>query len=147
MTLDLCIHLVGSTVTLPFLAQFADVALLLLRLMVGVIFLDSGWSHASDPKTRSKSIGMSKGFTLFLGVVEIAGALGVVAGVLTQLAAIGLIFVMLGAAQKKIFVWHTGFWGKDGTGGWSYDTMIIVMNLVIATTGGGRFVLERLLHQ
>ena len=33
-------------------------------------------------------------------------------GVFTQLAAIGLILVMLGAIQKKIFVWHTGFWGE-----------------------------------
>lgn len=132
--------------TFPFLTQFADVALLLLRLMVGLIFLSSGWSHVSDPETRSKSIGMSKGFTVFLGVVEIAGALGVIAGVLTQLAAIGLILVMLGAVQKKIFVWHTGFWGKNGTDGWSYDTMIILMNLVIATTGGGRFALEGFLH-
>ena len=132
--------------TFPFLTQFADVALLLLRLMVGLIFLSSGWSHVSDPETRSKSIRMSKGFTVFLGVVEIAGALGVIAGVLTQLAAIGLILVMLGAVQKKIFVWHTGFWGKNGTDGWSYDTMIILMNLVIATTGGGRFALERFLH-
>jgi putative oxidoreductase len=51
---------------------------------------------------------------------------------------------MLGAMQKKIFVWHTGFWGKSGTGGWSYDTMIVIMNLVIATTGGGNLSLMNL---
>ena len=44
---------------------------------------------------------MSKGFTLFLGVVELAGALGVAVGVLTQLAALGLVLVMLGAIRKK----------------------------------------------
>ena len=36
---------------------------------------------------------------------------------------------MLGAIQKKGFVWRTGFWGESGTNGWSYDTMLIVMNL------------------
>jgi len=80
---------------------------------------------------------MSKGFTIFLGATEVAGGLGIVLGVLTQLAALGLILLMLGAIQKKIFVWRTGFWGKSGTNGWSYDTMLVVMNLVIVTTGGG----------
>ncbi|HZD92984.1 MAG TPA: DoxX family protein, partial [Candidatus Sulfotelmatobacter sp.] len=96
----------------PQLTQFIDLALLLLRLMVGVIFLSSGWSHVKDPEGRSKGIGMSKGFTAFLGAAELAGALGVVFGVLTQLAAAGLILLMLGAIQKKNFVWKTGFWGK-----------------------------------
>ena len=68
------------------------------------------------------------------------------AGVLTQFAAVGLILLMLGAIQKKIFKWHTGFWGKHGTDGWSYDLMIIAMNFVISTTTGGRFVLERIAH-
>jgi putative oxidoreductase len=135
-----------TAVTIPFLAKFVDLALLTMRLMVGVIFLTSGWKHASDPERRSTEIEMSKGFTRFLGIVECAGAVGVIFGVLTQLAALGLILVMFGAIQKKIFKWQISFWGKHGTDGWSYDTIMIIMNLVIATTGGGRFVLERLLR-
>ena len=123
----------------PQLAQFIDVALLLLRVMVGIVFITSGWKHLKDPEARSKDIGMSKGFTIFLGVAEVAGGLGVIFGVLTQLAAAGLILIMLAAIQKKVFVWRTGFWGKSGTNGWSYDTMLVVMNLVIVTTGGGNF--------
>ena len=126
--------------------NYTDVALLLLRLMVGLIFFSSGWKDLSDSETRSISIEMSRGFKFFLGAFECAGALGVMAGVLTQLAAIGLILIMLGAIQKKIFKWYTGFWGKQGTDGWSYDLMMIAMNFVIATTAGGRFVLERIAH-
>ena len=100
----------------------------------------SGYSHLKDPEGRSKSIGMSKGFTVFLGMAEVAGGLGVAAGVLTQIAAFGLILVMLGAIQKKIFVWHTGFWGEKSSG-WHYDLLFVAMCLVIITTGGGRFVL------
>ena len=121
----------------PQLAHFTDVALLLLRVMVGLVFITSGWKHLKDPEARSKSIEMSKGFTIFLGAAEVAASLGLVFGVLTQLAAAGLILIMLGAIQKKHFVWHTGFWGDSGTNGWSYDTMLVVMNLVIVTTGGG----------
>jgi putative oxidoreductase len=128
----------------PQLARFTDVALLLLRIMVGVVFLASGWSHVRDPERRSQDIGRSKGFTIFLGLAELAGSVGVIFGVLAQPAAIGLILIMLGAIQKKIFVWRTGFWGKSGTNGWSYDTMLVVMNLVIVATGGGNLSLGRL---
>lgn len=125
---------------LPWLYPFTDLALLIMRLLVGWVFIWSGWSHAKDPVARGKSIGLSPGVTRFLGVAEFAGGLGVALGVLTQVAALGLIFVMLGAIQKKIFVWHTGFWGKS-IDGWHYDLLFVAMNLVIATTGGGRFVL------
>jgi putative oxidoreductase len=127
---------------LPQLAQFSDLGFLLLRLMVGIVFITSGWNHLNDPEGRSKSIGMSKGFTIFLGAGEVAGALGVIFGVLTQLAAFGLILIMLGAIQKKIFVWHTGFWGER-TYGWHYDLTFVIMNLVIMFTNGGGWVLLR----
>jgi putative oxidoreductase len=125
----------------PQLADFKDAAFLLLRLMVAAVFGASGWSHLKDPEGRSKSIGTSKGFTVFLGAAELAGALGVMFGVLTQLAAAGLILLMLGAIQKKVFVWKTGFWGKHGTDGWHYDLMLVVMNLAIIVTNGGKYVL------
>jgi len=124
------------------LYQFADFGFLALRLMVAVVFVTSGWSHVTKSEERSKSIGMSKSFTVFLGVAELAGGLGVAFGVLTQLAALGLIVVMLGAIRKKIFVWHTGFWGEKALG-WHYDLIFVVMNLVILFTDGGRWVLMK----
>jgi putative oxidoreductase len=126
----------------PQLARFSDFGFLLLRLMVGVVFITSGWNDLKDPVTRGKSIGLSKGFTVFLGAAEVAGSLGVIFGALTQLAALGLVLIMLGAIQKKIFVWHIGFWGEK-TYGWHYDLTFVVMNLVIIFTGGGRWVLLR----
>jgi len=126
----------------PVLSRFTDVGLLLLRLMVGVVFVTSGYSHLKDPEGRSKSIGMSKGFTVFLGMAEVAGGLGVAAGVLTQIAAFGLILIMLGAIQKKMFVWHTGFWGEKSSG-WHYDLIFVLMNLLIAFTDGGSYVLVK----
>ena len=121
----------------PLWPWLPDVTLLLLRLMVAIVFGSSGWSHLMRPEERGKSIGMSTGFTRFLGLAELAGSLGVAFGVFPQLAALGLILVMFGAIQKKLFVWHTGFWGKNGSG-WHYDLIMVVMNLVIIGTGGGR---------
>jgi putative oxidoreductase len=127
----------------PQLARFTDVALLLLRIMIGIVFLTSGWKHLTDSEKRSKDIGMGKGVTISLGAAEFAGSLGMIFGVLAQAAAAGLILIMLVAIQRKIFVWRTGFWGESGTNGWSYDTMLVVMNLVILTTGGGNLSLMK----
>lgn len=122
------------------LARFTDLGILLLRLMVALTFISSGYSHLKNSEARSKSVEMSKGFTIFLGIAEVAGGLGVAAGVLTQIAAFGLIVIMLGAIHRKIFKWHIGFWGEK-TYGWHYDLIFILMNLVIAFTNGGRYVL------
>ncbi len=100
----------------PQLTRFTDLGLLLLRLMTGIVFVSSGWTDLQDPEARSKSIGMSKGLTVLLGIAEVAGGLGVALGLLTQFAAIGLVVIMLGAIHRKIFVRHTGFWGRDISG-------------------------------
>jgi putative oxidoreductase len=126
----------------PQLGQFTDLSLLLTRLMVATVFVTSGLEHVKHPKERAESIGMTPAFTMFLGVAEIMGSLGVAFGVLTQLAAIGLALLMLGAIHKKIFVWHIGFWGEHASG-WHYDLMLLLMNVVIACTDGGKYVLWR----
>lgn len=120
----------------PDLTALADIALFLLRLMIAAVFGTSGWSHATKPKERAESIGMSPAFTLVLGVVELVGAASLVLGVYPQAGAILLIGVMLGAIHKKVFVWKTGFWGDEGQG-WYYDLLYLVCNLVILATGGG----------
>jgi putative oxidoreductase len=125
---------------IPWLLRHSDVALLLVRLLIGAVFVTSGLTHVKDPVARGESIGLPPGVTRILGLGEIAGGMGVAIGVLPQLAALGLILIMLGAIQKKIFVWHTGFWGKSSDG-WHYDLLFVMMCLVITTTGGGRFVL------
>ena len=122
------------------LNYLTDYGLLFLRIMAGIIYANSGFNDLKDPDARSQSIGMPKSFTIFLAAAELAGAVGLILGVFQQLAAIGLILVMLGAIQKKLFVWKTGFWGKDGFG-WNYDLTLVSMLLVIAFTNGGRFVL------
>ena len=126
-------------VVFPQLLPFGDVALLCLRLVVAAVFFESGRRHASDPVGRAASVGLAPGVTRILGWGEIAASLGVAFGVLTQVAALVLIAVSLGAIQKKVFEWHTGFWGDKGYG-WHYDLLFLVCNLVTLTTGGGRFV-------
>lgn len=124
------------------LEGLTDYGLLLLRVMAGAIYADSGYDDLKHPEARAKSIGQSRGFTILLAAAELAGGIGLILGVLQQLAAIGLILIMLGAVAKKIFAWKTGFWGKDGLG-WYYESTLIAILLVILFTDGGRFVVMR----
>ncbi len=125
---------------LPDLLQLNDWALLLLRLVVATIFISSGWSHATKPEERSKSIEMSKTFTLLLGIGEVAAGVGIGLGIYVQLCAALLMLIMLGAMAKKIFVWETGYFGKDSMG-WHYDLLLFAANFVFLTTNGGSLIL------
>jgi putative oxidoreductase len=61
-------------------------------------------------------------------------------GVFTQVAALVLMLVMLGAIQKKIFVWHIGFWGREYVRV-ALRSDVPDRQLVILRTGSGRLVL------
>lgn len=124
--------------TIPGAMAYADWSLLFLRLMLAIVFGTSGYSHLTKPKERAASIGMSVPFTVFLGAAESAGTIALTVGFMAQWAALGLILVMLGAIYKKVAKWHTGFWGEKSMG-WHYDVLMIAMNLVIVTMGGGKY--------
>jgi len=126
--------------SIPHAMQFAGWSLFLLRAMVAVVFGSSGFNHLKSPRARAASLGMSVGFTVFLGAAEFAAGIALVAGVLTQWAAAGLIVVSLGAIYMKVAKWKTGFWGERSMG-WHYDLMFVAMNLAIVCTGGGRIAL------
>jgi putative oxidoreductase len=117
-----------------------DFGLLFLRIMVGLIFLDSGYLDLKNPAARAKSIGEPVGFTTFLAIAELAGGAAIILGILQQLAAIGCILIMGGAIQKKLMVWKTGFWGKENPG-YYYELTITAMLCVILFTNGGRYVI------
>ena len=110
--------------------------ILALRILVGLIFVWSGFAHSRDPEGRSKDLGLPKPITLLVGIVELLAGLGIAGGLLTRLSAVGLMIVMLGAMHRKAFVWHSGFWGK-GSQGWHYDLLLFLIMLMIFATNGG----------
>jgi putative oxidoreductase len=132
---------VSLHVTFPSLLALGDFSLFVVRLVVALVFGASGYYTLRDPVGRGKSFDLPPGAARGLGAAEVLGSAGLVTGVLIQPAAIGLILIGLGAIQKKVFQWKTGIWG-DKNSGWHYDLMFLSMNLVIAATAGGRWVLS-----
>jgi putative oxidoreductase len=124
----------------PELGAYLDWAVLALRFMVALVFFTSGSAHLRHPHQRASSLGLSVPLTVFIGLAEVLGSLGLLFGVLTQWAALGLILIMLGAVFMKVVKWKTGFWGEKNSG-WHYELLFITMSLVIIATNGGRLVL------
>ncbi|HYL62406.1 MAG TPA: DoxX family protein [Candidatus Methylomirabilis sp.] len=96
---------------------YIDIAFLFMRLLIALVCGYSGWMHVTRLAERSKSLGLSKPFTAFLGIVELAGALGLATGVLARWAALGLILIMFGAIYRKALIWKRAFGGRVARAG------------------------------
>ena len=126
------------------LHQYSDLALLILRLAVGCIFLLHGlpkrglWS--AQPSAQMPA-GMLRNLRI-LSIAEPAGALGLIFGFLTQLAALGLVIVMLGAIQFLVTKVHRKF-KEQNAPGWEFEFMLLISALLLFITGAGRYALDR----
>lgn len=128
------------------LHSLIDVPLIVLRAVIGVIFLVHGWPKVTSASELAAGWGNPKmaGFLRFLGVAETAGALALLAGFLTPLAAAGLSIIMLGAIWTKTTSMKTGFSAHQTTG-WEFDLMILAGTVTLFFLGAGRFSIDRLL--
>ncbi|MBI3274066.1 MAG: DoxX family protein [Candidatus Colwellbacteria bacterium] len=109
------------------LMQYNDIGLFILRAAIAIIF----FSHAL-PKLKNKM----GGTFLLLGVVESASSIALVLGLYTQLAALLLAIVMVGAIWMKITKWGVPFMAMDKTG-WEFDFILFAANIAILLGGGG----------
>lgn len=130
----------------PFIvfSALAPVALLFLRIILAIMFIDSGRRHLQDPKGRAEGLGLPVWFTILLGAVELAGGLFIAVGLFTHYAAFFLAGVMLGAIYFKIFVWKTGIYGKNNAG-WYYDALLLAGVGMLFALGAGAWSLDALI--
>jgi putative oxidoreductase len=78
---------------------------------------------------------------ILAGLAEFVGGLAFAVGFLTPLAALAIAVVMLNAVVTVH--WRNGFWASAG--GYEFPFVIWATAIAIATTGGGRFSVDRLL--
>lgn len=127
------------------LHQLNDVALLVLRLALGTVFLFHGLPKRRLWKAQPSAqlpASMLRNLRI-LSIAEPAGALGLIFGFLTQAAALGLIISLLGALQFLITKVHRKF-KEENAAGWEFEFMLLVVALALAIMGGGKFALDRL---
>ncbi|MBI2013284.1 MAG: DoxX family protein [Candidatus Colwellbacteria bacterium] len=120
----------------PELIEFSDYGLLVLRLAVATIFIYHALPKLQNPKGMAQGVGMPAGMVLMLGFVELLSSIGLIIGFYTQIAAILLAVVMVGATYFKMLKWHMPFTAMDKTG-WEFDLILLAANIAILLTGGG----------
>ena len=134
-----------------------DAASLILRVMLGVVFFPHGaqkvlgWfgGHglAGTLGFFTETMGLPLAVAALVIAAEFLGSLGLITGLLTRLAAFGILCVMTGA----IFLVHlpNGFfmnWGGNQAGeGFEYHLLAIAIALALMVKGGGRWSLDRLI--
>lgn len=125
------------------LHRHGDWALLALRLVIGTIFLYHGYAKwgMEDPNT----------IMTILKFAEPLGGLALVLGVLTQLAALGLSIIMLGAIYMKATGFGQGSFDLLGTfggqGGWEFDLVILAGCVTLLVMGGGKMSLDAMMFR
>ena len=122
--------------------------LLPLRVVLGVTFLMHGWQKASEwglSGTAESFEGMGiptpAASAVFAAVVELAGGLALILGVLTRIAGVLLALDMLGALA--LVHASEGFFASDG--GLEYVLLLAAASLALALTGPDRFAVARAL--
>lgn len=112
------------------LTHYNDVGLLILRLAVAITFIYHALPKLKNAKSMAQMVGMPAGMIFTLGGVEFLSSVGLVLGMYTQLAAVFLGIVMIGAIGMKTMKWHVPFAATDKTG-WEFDLILLAANVTI----------------
>lgn len=127
---------------MPHCTKCHDASLLLLRLIVGAIFLYAGYAKLMFWGGPPEGMPMPTSMLVlmqFLSIVEPLGGIALLVGLLTRWAAAGLGIIMVGAVFFVRFTMHSSFFtGPQGTG---LDFIVLIFSscLVLMAFGAGRW--------
>jgi putative oxidoreductase len=130
----------------------AALGLLLVRLVVGLLFIGHGaqklfgWFGGYGPKGTGgwmDSIGMKPGIVMAVaaGLMELVGGALFASGLFTPLAAVLIALTMLGAIVKVHA--QNGVWATAN--GYEYPLVLLVVVIGIALTGAGAYSLDAII--
>lgn len=120
-----------------------DWGLLVLRLVVAATFLAHGrakwgmWKQKPSDKMPASMLNIMR----LLSICEPLGGAALILGFLTQLAALGLAIIMLGALNLKIRTMKTPYMGTEKAG-WEWELLILGGNVALFFAGGGAIALD-----
>ena|ERR1051326_7230118 len=130
-----------------FLSGWRAMALLLMRAVMGTAFILHGWPKMQNPTGWMSAMGISSvpAFLQFLSALaEFGGGIAILLGLLTPIAAIGIVCQMLGALLLVHLPHGDPF---VSTGQRSYEPALVYLAVAVLlfAVGPGRYSLDYLL--
>ena len=126
-----------------FMGGWGGLALLLVRLVMGIAFILHGWPKIQNPMGWMNAMGSSvPSFLQALAVLaEVGGGIGLILGLLTPIAAFGLVCQMLGALILVHFPQGHAFVSQSGP---SYELPLVylVVSILLIALGPGKWSLD-----
>jgi len=134
-----------------------DLTLTIARLMLSLVFLGHGtqkmfgWfgglGFSRTLEVFEQTMGIPAALTVMAMVAEVFGGLGLLFGLLTRVAAAGVLVVMIVAPLANgLYVRFFMNWqGRNPGEGFEYHLLAIALILVVLVHGAGAFSLDRVL--
>jgi putative oxidoreductase len=125
-------------------STFADVALLLIRVVAGLAFMMHGWSKIQNPFGWMGPDGFAPGiFQALAAISEFGGGLVWIMGLLTPLASLGIVSTMAVAFSYHAFMRGDPFVSMTGGPASELAALYFSVALLLFAMGPGRLSLDR----
>src|SRR3989344_7496539 len=115
--------------------------LLVLRVFLGAIFFYHSIPKLKNPGMIGKGMGWSSSSIFLLGFVEFISSLALILGFYTEIGALLVGLVMLGAIYYKVSKWKIPFSAMDKMG-WEFDLILLGAAAAVMFIGAGAFSLD-----
>lgn len=126
----------------------ADLALLLMRLVVGSAFIIIGWGKIQHPASWMGPDSSFPGFFQALAAIsEFCGGIALILGLLTRLAGFGIACTMIVAVYMHKFSFGDPFVNLTGGGSYQQAATYGVVAILMLAAGAGRFSLDHLISK
>ncbi|MCM2281653.1 MAG: DoxX family protein [Bdellovibrionaceae bacterium] len=129
-------------------SNFGAVALLFLRVIVGLAFMLHGWGKIQAPFSWMGPDSPIPGFLLALAALsEFGGGLAWILGLLTPLASLGIAITMAVAASFHMIVQGDPFVSQTGGPSGELAVVFLAIAILLMAFGPGRLSLDQLIFR
>jgi putative oxidoreductase len=139
-----------------FLAVIRDIALLIVRVALGLLMVSYGWRHWQQLGIAQQISYYSQFSMPYVGVFAWANViLELVGGIFLMVGALTPLIALLVLVQQGLLIayttWYKGWWlvNLDGSynGGYEYNALIAMVALLLMVYGAGRVAVDQLFRR
>lgn len=126
-------------------SKFQSLALLLLRLIMGVAFILHGWGKIQSPFNWMPGADVPGVFQFLAAVSEFGGGIALIFGLFVPLFMLGLAFTMAVATHFHMIIKGDPFVNTKGGGSYELALVYLGVSLLFMALGPGRYSLDKII--